>query len=228
MNYLLKFALPKPVLILVAAAVLFGGCRTLPHSARPSDEQYKGIPLTRQNALMAEALANYGMGVLREGQHDAGAVSNYLRAIELEPSLSSIYLRVAVEHIRRGDKNRAISIMEEACRSNPKSVEAHLLLSQIYQILKQPDDAREAAERAIALGPKNYKCYVQLASLYISNRDEKTAEHVLRQALEKADEKLTILRMLGDLHAQRIHSVNLPSSDLKDAIHFYEKADAFP
>jgi len=219
---------PLRLMSTAAAVMLLAGCRTLPYSADRSEYQAEDLALTRQNALMAEALANYGMGVLREGQHDAGAVSNYLRAIELEPGLSAIYLRVAVEHIRHGNRKQAISIMEEACRSNPKSVEAPLLLSQIYQILNQPDDARRAAKRAIALAPKNYRCQLQLASVYLSSRDEKNAEIVLRQALDKVDEKLPILRMLGDLHAQKIRSISSPSPDLTDAIYFYEMADAYP
>jgi len=224
-------ALRNLALTLAAVLTLFTGCRSVPHSGHSEfqpDQHYDDMGLSPRNALMAEALANYGMGVLREGQHDPGAVSNYLRAIELEPDLNAIYLRVAVEHIRHGNRKLAVSIMEDACRSNPKSAEARLLLSQVHQILNQQDEARKAAGEAISLAPKNYKCYIQLASVCISMRDEKNAEEVLRQAAGKADEKLPVLRMLGDLYAQRIRSVSPPSSDIKNAIYYYEKAAAYP
>lgn len=177
---------------------------------------------------MAEALANYGMGILREGQRDTGAVSNYLRAVELEPGLTALYLRVAVQRIRQGDKDKAVAIMEEAGHANPRSMDAALLLSQIYQIINQPEDACRAAQRAIEIAPENNKGYIQLASLYIAGKDEKKAGLVLRAALDKVKDQLPVLRMLGDLHAQKIGAAGTASADFKEAVSFYEKAGTFP
>jgi tetratricopeptide (TPR) repeat protein len=204
---------------------LAAGCRTVAPSAA---EPYFKDSLTRKSSVMAEALANYGMGVLREGMRDSGSVSNYLRAIQLEPSLSGIYLRAAVQHIRSGNKDQAISIMENACRSNPKSIEALLLLSQIYQMVAQPANAQKAAQRAIDLEPGNYKGYVQLASFYIASQNEKQAMEVLKKALPKVSEPLSILRILGDLHVQQIYSLSKSTLDIQEAIRYYEKAVAYP
>jgi len=201
------------------------GCRTI---SLPADNYQSSAAVNRRNAVMADALANYGMGVLREGQRDAGAVSNYLRAVELEPELTALYLRVAVQYIRRGDNAKAIAIMEEACRCNPKSMEAVLLLSQIYQVINQPDGARKAAHQAVNLDPKNNKGYLQLASLAIGDKDEKKAVQILGQALDKVTDPLPVLRLLGDLHAQQIRSSPANSSALKEAISYYEKSAAFP
>ncbi|MDO9541880.1 MAG: tetratricopeptide repeat protein [Kiritimatiellia bacterium] len=203
------------------------GCRT---TALPtnSGRQQNAISINRQDAAMAEALANYGMGVLREGQQNAGAVSNYLRAIELEPGLTPLYLRAAGQHIKQGDKNKAIAIMEEACRTNPRAIDAAVLLSQFYQIINQPEGARKAARRAIEIAPEDYQGYIQLASLYIAEKNKKEAELVLRAALNKVKDQLPILRILGDLHAQQIVGTDTSSPDFKEAVFFYEKAIAFP
>lgn len=216
------------LLILAGAAASLTGCRSVPRPNFDSAGDQHGITISPGNKAMAEALANYGMGVLREGIHDAGAVSNYLRAVELEPGLSAIYLRVAVQHIRRGERDNAVAIMEEACRSNPRSIEAPLLLSQIYQVLNEPDHARQAAQRAIEIDPGNNKGYLQLSSVCISGHDFKGAVMVLRKALDKADDKLPILRMLGDVHAQQIPSSTFPSPDIREAISCYAKAITYP
>ena len=206
----------------MGAAALLAGCRTtLPLTKN-------GISAARQDAAMSEALANYGTGVLREGQRDTGAISNYLRAVELEPGLPSLYLRVAAQYIRHGEKDKAISIMEEACRANPRSADAVVVLSQIYQIVNRPEDARQAAQRAIELDPENNKGYIQLAALYIAGQNEKKAEIVLREALARVKDQLLVLRILGDLHVQQAGASGAASPDFKEAISFYEKAAAFP
>ena len=205
---------------------MIAGCRTL----LPADSSLHqdGMSLNRQDAAMAEALANYGMGVLREEERDPAAVSNYLRAVELEPGLTALYLRVAAQHIRQGNKDRAIAVMEEACRANPGSAEAAVILSQIYQIINRPEEARKAAQRAIEIAPENHKGYIQLASLYIAGQDEKKAESVLRGALARVKDQLPVLRILGDLHAQQIGTAGAASPDFQEAVSFYEKAVDFP
>lgn len=221
-------AIRLALIILLEAAALMAGCRTPSLSTNNSSRYQSGVSISRRDAAMAGALANYGMGVLREGQRDAGAVSNYLRAVELEPGFTSLYLRVAVQYIRQGNKDKAIAIMEEACRANPRSTDTAVLLSQVYQVINQPEGARKAAQRAIKIDPENHKGYIQLASLYIAGQDEKKAGLVLREALDKVKDQLPVLRMLGDLHAQQIRGFDTIASNLKEAIFFYEKAVAFP
>ncbi|MDD5482076.1 MAG: tetratricopeptide repeat protein [Kiritimatiellae bacterium] len=212
----------------VAAAGLPAGCRTLFPQAGSSPGRDQG-DFTRQDARMAEALANYAAGVLREGRLDsAGAVSNYLRAAELEPEIIPLYLRVAAQHIKRAENDKAIAVMEEACRVNPRSADAAIILSQVYQIINQPEKARAAARRAIEIDPANNKGYIQLASLYISGQDAREAARLLRAALPKLKEPLPVLRIIGDLHAQMAGASGAGTPDFKEAIYFYEKAAEFP
>ena len=216
------------LLFLTGTAGLMVGCRTAPIPDDYHEPHQTVTAISQRNAVMADALANYGMGILREGLRDGGAVSNYLRAAELEPELTSLYLRVAVQYIRRGDNKKAIAIMEEACRRNRKSMEAFFLLSQIYQIVNKSDKARKAARKAIALGPNENKGYLQLAALLIAGKDKTAAIQVLRQGLDKASNPLPILRLLGDLHAQQIQPLVKKTKDLNKAIKYYEKAVGFP
>jgi tetratricopeptide (TPR) repeat protein len=216
------------LLSITGTAALMSGCRTASSQLPPSGQHQDYSTITQRNTVMADALANYSIGVLREGLRDTGAVSNYLRAVELQPELTSLSLRVAIQYIRRGENDKAVAVMEEASRHNPKSMGAVFLLSQIYQIINRPDEARMAARKAIELEPKNNKGYLQLAALMITGKDEAGAVQVLRQGVEKVSDPLPILRLLGDLHAQRIQSLAKKPQDLNEAIRYYELAVKYP
>lgn len=223
------FYLQKLVLFFLTGAVAFAaGCRSISISTDNYEQQPPLAGMSQSNALMARALANYATGVLREGQQDSGAVTNYLRAIEFKPKLTSLYLRVAVQYLKRGANDQAIAVMEEACRSNPKSMESVFLLSQIYQIVNRPEEAGRAARKAVALEPKNNKGYIQLAALSIAAKDEQTAILVLRQALDKVSDPLPVLRLLGDLYHQHINSLAAGPGDINEAIKYYKRAVEFP
>ena len=216
------------VLACLGAVAFVAGCRTPPQQAASTEQDRSLAVLEGREADMADALAYYGAGVLREGLRDSGAVSNYMRAAELAPENTSLAMRVAVQFIRRGENDRAVAIMEEACRRNPRSMEAAFILSQVYQIINRPAAARAAAARAIELDPHNSKGYLQLAAIWIGLKDEKSAVKVLQDGLAKVKDPLPMLRLLGDLHAQHIYEAGHKSENLPEAIKYYEKAAAQP
>lgn len=178
---------------------------------------------------MAEAMAHFSMGILREGLADASALASYRRALEGKPDYDALYVRAAVLYIKQGQNDKAIALMEDACRHNPRSVEACLYLAQVYQALNQSAAAIKAAQRAIRIEPANAKGYIQLAYLYLAARDEKKARATLEKARNKATDKLPVLRLMGDLHAQKIVDAPvIPSPDAAKAIACYEEAATLP
>ncbi|MFA5043220.1 MAG: tetratricopeptide repeat protein [Kiritimatiellia bacterium] len=178
---------------------------------------------------MAGALADFSMGILREGFANGAAIDSYRRALEEKPDYAALYVRAAVLYIKQGQNDRAIAVMEDACRHNPRSVEAHLYLAQVYQALNRPAEAVKAAQRAIDLEPANAKGYIQLAYLYLAARDEVRARAVLETARKKAADKLPVLRLMGDMCAQKIaNAPAIPSPDGAKAISYYEEAADLP
>ncbi|MFH1969267.1 MAG: tetratricopeptide repeat protein [Verrucomicrobiota bacterium] len=187
------------------------------------------MTLSPDQAAMAEALAHFSMGIIREGLADGSALASYRRALEEKPDYDALYVRAAVLYIKQGQNDKAIALMEEACRQNPRSVEACLYLAQVYQALNQSAEAIKAAQRAIRIEPANAKGYVQLAYLYLAARDEARALATLEKARNKATAKLPVLRLMGDLYAQKIvDALVIPSPDAAKAIAYYEEAAALP
>ncbi|MFH1476709.1 MAG: tetratricopeptide repeat protein [Verrucomicrobiota bacterium] len=178
---------------------------------------------------MAEALTHFSMGILREGLADGSALANYRHALEEKPDYDALYVRAAVLYIKQGQNDKAIALMENACRNNPRSVEACLYLAQVYQTLNQPAQAIQTAQRAIRIEPANAKGYIQLAYLYLMARDETSAFTTLEKARKQAADKLPVLRLMGDLYAQKIvDTLVIPSPDVIKAIAYYEEAAALP
>ncbi len=177
---------------------------------------------------MAEALAHFGTGILQEGMADAAALSSYRRALEGKPDYDALYVRAAVLLIKQGQNDKAIALMEEACRRNPRSVDACIYLAQFYQALNQPAAAIKTAQRAIQVDPANAKGYIQSAYLYLAEHDEARALATLEKARKQAIDKRPILRLMGDLYAQKIATPQaIPSPDAAKAIACYEEAAAF-
>lgn len=178
---------------------------------------------------MAEALAHFSMGILREGLADGSALASYQRALEEKPDYDVLYARAAVLYLKQGQKDKAIALMEDACRRNPRSMEACLYLAQVYQALNQSTDAIKATQRAIRIEPTNAKGYIQLAYLYLAARDEASAFAVLEQARNKVHDKLYVLRLMGDLYAQKIaEAPTIRHPDVARAIACYEEAANLP
>lgn len=178
---------------------------------------------------MASALAHFSAGILREGLADGSALDDYRLALEEKPDYGALYVRTAVLYIKQGQPNKAIALMEDACRNNPRSVETCIYLAQIYQALNKSAEAIKVAQRAIRLDPTNAKGYIQLAYLYLTTRDETRARDTLEKARNKATDKLPVLRLMGDMYAQKIVDVLIiPSPDVVKAIAYYEEAAALP
>lgn len=216
----------RGVVLLVAAALL-GGCRSLAPVGTTSGREFE---LNRDDVRLSEALAYFSLGLSQESLLDGAALTNYLRAAVLAPEREELYFRVAAQHLRRGENDQAVAVIETACRQNPRSVDARLYLSRIYQLLKAADKAERACRQAIELAPRNYKGYIQLAALYGDQGDEARAVATLEENVARVDAPLMLVRLLGDLYARKVKT---PSGEVQpDALHkaiaYYEQAARQP
>lgn len=218
-------------LFVLAATGLLTGCKSMSPSRFLSRRTDQELTISQDDAVLAEALASFSTGVLHEGLRESDqALTNYLRAVQLSPDRNELYIRIAAQHIKRGEHDKAIAVMEESCRRIPQSVDTRLHLAQLYQMLNQLDKAEDSCLKAIAIAPQNYRGYVQLASVYLDEQNEDRVLDILNDALGKVDEKLPVLRLLGDLHAQKITTSagKTATSDLEQAIAYYEQAARRP
>ncbi len=212
------------------AALLCAGCRTIVRTGPDSSPLDDDLMVAHDQEALAEALANFSIGLILDGMSDDEALAHYAAAAELEPESLSAHLGMASYHIKRGQMDQAAEVMEQCCARNPGSGKARLYLSSLYQTLKRLDDAERTILEAIELNPRDSVAYFRLSSIHAGRGDKKRELAVLEEAIGKVDDILPILRHLGDLHTRAIHSADPEEavSQLDQAIFFYSEAAQQP
>jgi tetratricopeptide (TPR) repeat protein len=126
---------------------------------------------------------------------DELAAANYGRAIELNRKLQRNdewpLLNYASFLIKRGQTERAVSLLDEARQINPASAKAHYLLGRAFSKLGRNADAKEALAKSLALDEKDPGPHFELGKLLQREGDRKGARaHLSRfEALRKGAAK---------------------------------------
>ena len=98
------------------------------------------------------AQAHASLGAARAlGTGVEEADQSFETAIRLDPSLFEAWYFYARHSFARGEMEKAARLFEEASRVRPDDYQASLLVGQVYDELRRPDDARAARLRGIAL-----------------------------------------------------------------------------
>lgn len=152
----------------VAPLLVLAGCSTVP---APTPKPDAGFSLPGEDAVLAEALANYSQALISDntlGEFQS-ALAHYRRAAELDRSNLSLNLKVALDYLARKDWTNAVGVLKQTSRFHPRSVEVQLILGSAFQAMGNGStpDAIQAFRRAIRLAPDRPDAYVRLASLYV-------------------------------------------------------------
>ncbi len=211
-------------------ALLCAGCQTIVRTGPDNSGQDDDLLTAHDQGALAEALANFSIGLILDGMSDDEALEHYVAAAALEPESLSAHLGMASYHMKRGQMDKATEVMEQCCLENPASAKARLYLSHLYQMIGRFDDAERTAMEAIELDPRDSAAYFRLSSIYAERSDKVRELAVLEEAIGKVDNILPILRHLGDLHTHAINSASPEEagSQLDQAIFYYNEAAQQP
>lgn len=83
------------------------------------------------------------------------AVERLLRAVELEPTDASAHLLLAESYLMRQLADRALAAADEAIKFAPGSADAWAIRGRSLELLGNPDGARQAFQRALAIQMDN-------------------------------------------------------------------------
>ena len=87
-------------------------------------------------------------------ESDREASAELDRALYLSPYLADAHLLLGRIHLRNGRAREAIDSLKISLWS-AETAEAHAVLAEAYRQAKEPDLAREEAERALVLNPSS-------------------------------------------------------------------------
>lgn len=184
----------------VLASGISGGCRS-----RPPGRIMDSAAGAEATPALAEALANFGAGVLRSSLGETNAaLENLRRAESLAPENVRVSFHLAMQYANRGQPDEALQTMAAAVVRHPDSPEACWLQSRVAQAVQRPELALQALERAIALAPTQSAGYLNLAIFHAGRQEDDRALAVLEDALPRVDDPLPLLRILGDSYAARL------------------------
>ncbi|WP_310632994.1 tetratricopeptide repeat protein [Paraburkholderia sp.] len=133
-------------------------------AARQGDHARAADYLVRASANMAMSTEqlHFAAQVCQLAQRHADALALYERALERSPHHAESVLGVAMALIRLEQPQRALATMEQLCKLQPRSPEAHYNRGTLLGTMTRYDEELDAYRHAIALNPRFVLAHVNL------------------------------------------------------------------
>jgi tetratricopeptide (TPR) repeat protein len=129
------------------------------------------------------------------------ALEAFERVLNIDPGEVDLATRVAYLLTEQGDYPRAIDILKDAVKAQPKEPGPYLQLAYIYaKYLKKMDPAIRYAREAIKLAPDDIAGYQRLAEVQLADRDRRGALKTLDRAAEVETNDPSFWTQLGKLY----------------------------
>lgn len=192
-------------------------------SPAPASSPAKAVPTKRSSALddsvrmslaadltldstalrKADALANFVEGArLEESGELEAALLAYQKVLTVDPGEVELASRVASLLTRQEDFPRAIDILKDAIKANPKETGPYLQLAFLYaKYLQKPEQALKYANQAIALDPENIDGYQRICEIELTGGDSRKALAALDRATKVNSRNPLFWTRLGKLYA---------------------------
>ena len=154
-----------------------------------------------------------------EGERKARALSDYIQALDLQDDGETEKALAAFERVLNidpgemisprgslpahpaGDYPRAIDILKDAVKAQPKEPGPYLQLAYIYaKYLRKMDPAIRYAQQAMALAPKEIEGYQRLAEVPLTAKNRKGALQTLERATRVDTNDPSFWTQLGKLY----------------------------
>jgi tetratricopeptide (TPR) repeat protein len=129
------------------------------------------------------------------------ALEAFERVLNIDPGEVDLATRVAYLLTEQGDYPRAIDILKDAVKAQPKEPGPYLQQAYIYaKYLKKMDPSIRNAREAIKLAPDDIAGYQRLAEVQLADRDRRGALKTLDRAAEVETNDPSFWTQLGKLY----------------------------
>ncbi len=217
------FRLHRTIGIATLMALWASGCAG-PRAARPSASPDEMPGLSLDARARAEALAHYSQGLLYESDRNVeGALTNFIRAAELDPDHEGLQIRIAVLMLQQKRQDEAVELLERYVKRAPKSERALTLLAIIYRAAENLPRAEHIYQRIIKAYPDKQDAYVELAGLYLRQARIGDATALLEKASRRVPKPGDLLRALGTIYLEQAKTADT-NRNLNAALSAFERA----
>ncbi|MBA3543146.1 MAG: tetratricopeptide repeat protein [Chthoniobacterales bacterium] len=162
----------------------------------------KDLALRPAGERKARALLEYvqALSLQDEGEGEK-ALAAFERVLAIDPGEIDLATRVAYLLTQQGDYPRAIDILKDAVKAEPKAPGPYLQLAYIYaKYLKKMEPAIRYAREAIALSPQEIDGYQRLAEVQLTAKNRKAALQTLDHAARVETNDPSFWTQLGKLY----------------------------
>jgi len=126
---------------------------------------------TKADPRNAEAFVMWGE-LMSEAYNDAEAVASYEDALKIDPNMPEALVGIARALVSSDPPNSA-KLLEQALKTNPNLIDAHLLVATQEIESEQYDKARASIDKALAVNPQSPEAYSLLAAIdYVRGNTE--------------------------------------------------------
>lgn len=181
--------------------------RSAPAKAAAQDDSLvlhapKDLALQPEGERKARALLDYVQALdLQDNGESEQALAAFERVLAIDPGEVDLATRVAFLLTQQGDYPRAIDILKDAVKAQPKEPGPYLQLAYIYaKYLKKLDPAIRYAQQAVALAPNEIEGYQRLAEVQLTARYRKGALQTLDRAARVETNDPSFWTQLGKLY----------------------------
>jgi tetratricopeptide (TPR) repeat protein len=137
----------------------------------------------RHSILLSIIYNRRGVSHWQLGQH-AEAMSDFAKAIELDPNNSEAYLNRGLTYNTLGQHAQAISDCTKALELDPNNATAYLNRGNAYSASRQHGEALFDYNKAITLNPKYTRAYLNRAAAYTGLGQHTQATSDFAKAIE--------------------------------------------
>ncbi len=188
----------------------------------------KDLALEYGGERKAQALAAYVEALdLQENGESEKALAAFEKVLNVDPGEVDLATRVAFLLTGQGDYPRAIDILKDAVKAQPKDPEPYLQLAYIYaKYLKKTEPAIGYARQAIALAPTEMDGYQRLCEVQLTAGRRKAALQTLDSAAQVTTNDPSFWTRLGKLYLALIAQPNTTptSAELEKVNQVFHKA----
>ena len=117
--------------------------------------------------------------------HRGQAISDYERALQLQPGRSVVRLRLAQILVDSSRQAEAVPHLERLRQEQPDNPEVLVALARCRLVQSRPDEARALLDSVLAAHPDDFDALLQRGKMELQDRHFAEAERWLRKALER-------------------------------------------
>lgn len=157
---------------------------------------------------ISPAYSSYLKGLLSDRYGDSKrALDEYIKAKKFDKESVSLKLRIAVQHIKLDNSDKALKILDELKKEEPINLDAYLLLILLYSSKGEEEKATQEYEEMLSglykEKPDNLKIAESLAQFKMQKSDFETALNIYESILKLDPGYTDAYFWIGYLHEEK-------------------------